>query len=77
MFLAVRAGQSLQAGTLGRDVAAMAKGLADRAAAVDENIALVLHHADLQELEVIGAGNCWMIRGAGPKATVSVVSARR
>lgn len=66
-----------QAGTLGRAVAAVAKGLADRAAAVDENTALVLHHADLQELEVIGTGNCWMIRGAGPKATVSVVSARR
>ena len=66
-----------QAGTLGRAVAAVAKGLADRAAAVDENTALVLHHADLQELEVIGTGNCWMIRGAGPKATVSVLSARR
>ena len=66
-----------QAGTLGRAIGAVAKGLVDRAAAVDENTALVLHHADLQELEVIGTGNCWTIRGAGPKATVSVLSARR
>ncbi len=64
-----------QAGTLGRAVGAVARGLADRAAAVDENTALVLHQADLEELEVIGAGNCWTIRGAGAKATVSVLSA--
>jgi cyanophycinase len=65
-----------QAGTLGRAVGAVAKGLVDRAAAVDENTALVLHHADLEELEVIGTGNCWTIRGVGAKATVSVLSAR-
>ncbi|BCW72466.1 Type 1 glutamine amidotransferase-like domain-containing protein [Arthrobacter sp. NicSoilB8] len=68
---------SAQAGTLGRAVGAVAKGLVDHAAAVDEGTALVLRHADLQELEVIGSGNCWTIRGAGPKATVSVLSARR
>ncbi|SDK68639.1 Type 1 glutamine amidotransferase-like domain-containing protein [Arthrobacter sp. ok362] len=66
-----------QAGTLSRVVGAVAKGLLDRAAAVDENTALVLHHADLDELDVIGAGHCWTIRGAGPKATVSVLSAHR
>ncbi|MFE4227377.1 Type 1 glutamine amidotransferase-like domain-containing protein [Arthrobacter sp. NPDC056886] len=65
-----------QAGTLGRAVGAVAKGLVDRAAAVDENTALVLHQADLEELEVIGTGNCWTIRGAGAKATVSVLSGR-
>ncbi|MGO4804003.1 Type 1 glutamine amidotransferase-like domain-containing protein [Arthrobacter sp. 2MCAF15] len=64
-----------QAGTLSRAVAAVAKGLVDRAAAVDENTALVLHHTDLDSLEVIGTGNCWTIRGTGPKATVSVLSA--
>ncbi|SDP75523.1 cyanophycinase [Arthrobacter sp. ok909] len=64
-----------QAGTLSRAVGAVAKGLVDHAAAVDENTALVLHHADLQQLDVIGTGNCWTIRGAGPKATVSVLSA--
>jgi cyanophycinase len=47
----------------------------DRAVAVDENTALVLHHADLEELDVIGTGNCWTIRGVGAKATVSVLSA--
>ena len=65
-----------QAGTLGRAVGAVAKGLVDRAAAVDENTALVLHRADLEEVEVIGTGNCWTIRGSGAKATVSVLSAR-
>lgn len=64
-----------QAGTLSRAVAAVAKGLVDRAAAVDENTALVLHHTDLDSVEVIGIGNCWTIRGTGPKATVSVLSA--
>jgi cyanophycinase len=64
-----------QAGTLGRAVAAVASGLVERAVAVDENTALVLHHADLAELKVIGTGNCWSIRGSGAKATVSVLSA--
>ncbi|MFF2029927.1 Type 1 glutamine amidotransferase-like domain-containing protein [Arthrobacter sp. NPDC058192] len=66
-----------QAGTLSRVVGAVAQGLLDRAAAVDENTALVLRHTDLDELEVIGAGHCWTVRGAGPKATVSVLSAHR
>ena len=65
-----------QAGTLSRAVGAVAAGLVDRAVAVDENTTLVLHHADLQNVEVIGAGNCWTIRGAGPKATVSVLPGR-
>lgn len=64
-----------QAGTLGRAVAAVAAGLVERAVAVDENTALVLHHADLDQLKVIGTGNCWSVRGPGPKATVSVLSA--
>lgn len=64
-----------QAGTLSRAVAAVAEALVDRAVAVDENTALVLRHADLNDLEVIGAGNCWSIRGAGRKATVAVLSA--
>ena len=64
-----------QAGTLSRAVAAVAKGLVGRAAAVDENTALVLHHTDLDSAELIGTGNCWTIRGAGAKATVSVLSA--
>jgi cyanophycinase len=64
-----------QAGTLSRAVGAVAAGLVERAVAVDENTALVLRHAELGELQVIGAGNCWSIRGAGRKATVSVLSA--
>jgi cyanophycinase len=64
-----------QAGTLSRAIGAVAKGLVDRAAAVDENTALILHHTDLESLEVIGTGNCWTIRGVGTKATVSVLSA--
>ena len=64
-----------QAGTLSRAVAAVAEGLVDRAVAVDENTALVLRHADLEDLKVIGTGSCWTIRGSGPKATVAVLSA--
>jgi len=64
-----------QAGTLSRAVGAVAEGLVDRAVAVDENTALVLRHADLEDLEVIGAGNCWTIRPSGRKATVAVISA--
>lgn len=64
-----------QAGTLSRAVGAVAEGLVGRAVAVDENTALVLRHADLEDLEVIGAGNCWSIRGSGKKATVAVLSA--
>ncbi|NUU30536.1 Type 1 glutamine amidotransferase-like domain-containing protein [Arthrobacter sp. C9C5] len=64
-----------QAGTLSRAVAAVAEGLMDRAVAVDENTALVLRHADLEDLEVIGTGNCWTIRGSGRKATVAMLSA--
>jgi cyanophycinase len=64
-----------QAGTLSRAVAAVAEGLVDRAVAVDENTALVLRHADLEDLEVIGTGSCWTIRGSGRKATVAVLSA--
>jgi cyanophycinase len=64
-----------QAGTLSRAVGAVAAGLVDRAVAVDENTALVLRHADLEDLEVIGAGNCWTIRGTGRRATVAVLSA--
>lgn len=64
-----------QAGTLSRAVGAVAEGLVDRAVAVDENTALVLRHADLEDLEVIGTGNCWTIRASGRKATVAVLSA--
>lgn len=64
-----------QAGTLSRAVGAVAEGLVDRAVAVDENTALVLRHADLAELEVIGAGNCWTVRGSGSKVTVAVLAA--
>jgi len=64
-----------QAGTLSRAVGAVAAGLVDRAVAVDENTALVLRHTDLEDLEVIGAGNCWTIRGSGRKATVAVLAA--
>ncbi len=64
-----------QAGTLSRAVGAVTEGLVHRAVAVDENTALVLRHADLEDLEVIGAGNCWSIRGSGRKATVAVISA--
>mgnify|MGYP000029125937 CR=1 FL=1 len=66
-----------QAGTLSRAVGAVAAGLADRAVAIDENTALVLRHADLEDLEVIGTGNCWSIRGSGNKATVALLSAGR
>ena len=62
-----------QAGTLGRAVAAVVHGMVDRAVAVDENTALVLPHADPGEQRVIGTGNCWLIRGPGHKATVSVL----
>lgn len=64
-----------QAGTLSRAAAAVVNGLVDKAAAVDENTALVLPHADPHEQRVIGTGNCWMIRGPGRKATISVLSA--
>lgn len=64
-----------QAGTLSRAVAAVAEGLVERAVAVDENTALLLRHADLDDLQVVGAGNCWSIRGSGHKATVAVLSA--
>jgi cyanophycinase len=53
----------------------VAAGLVDRAVAVDENTALVLRHADLEDLEVIGTGHCWSIRGSGHKATVAVLAA--
>jgi len=62
-----------QAGTLGRAVAAVAHGMVDKAAAVDENTALVLPHADPRQQRAIGTGSCWLIRGPGPKATVSVL----
>lgn len=62
-----------QAGTLGRAVAAVVHGTVAKAVAVDENTALVLPHADPREQRVIGAGNCWLIRGPGPKAAVSVL----
>lgn len=61
-----------QAGTLSRAVAAVAAGLVDRAAAVDENTALVLRRPDLADSEVIGAGNCWWIRGSGTAACVTI-----
>ena len=64
-----------QAGTLGRAVAAVVSGLVDKAVAVDENTALVLPHSDPQEQRAIGTGNCWLVRGTGHKATVSVLSA--
>ncbi|QCB96645.1 hypothetical protein E5206_06630 [Arthrobacter sp. PAMC25564] len=64
-----------QAGTLGRAVAAVVSGLVDKAVAVDENTALVLPHSDPQEQQAIGTGNCWLVRGTGHKATVSVLSA--
>jgi cyanophycinase len=62
-----------QAGTLGRAVAAVVHGMVDRAVAVDENTALVLPHADPAEQRVIGANSCWLVRGPGHKATVSVL----
>jgi cyanophycinase len=62
-----------QAGTLGRAVAAVVQGMVGKAVAVDENTALVLPHADAREQRVTGTGNCWVIRGPGPKATVSVL----
>lgn len=62
-----------QAGTLGRAVAAVVHGMVGKAVAVDENTALVLPHADPREQRVIGTGNCWLIRGPGPKAAVSVL----
>lgn len=64
-----------QAGTLSRAVAAVVSGLVDKAAAVDENTALVLPHSNPQEQRAIGTGNCWLVRGIGHKATVSVLSA--
>ena len=62
-----------QAGTLGRAVAAVAHGMTGRAAAIDENTALVLPHADPGEQQGIGSGNCWLIRGPGPKVAVSIL----
>ncbi|MET3949319.1 Type 1 glutamine amidotransferase-like domain-containing protein [Arthrobacter sp. UYEF36] len=62
-----------QAGTLGRAVAAVVHGMVTRAVAVDEDTALVLPHADPGEQRVIGANNCWLVRGPGHKATVSVL----
>ena len=62
-----------QAGTLGRAVAAVVHNMVDKAVAVDENTALVLPQADPREQRVIGTGSCWLVRGPGPKATVSVL----
>lgn len=62
-----------QAGTLGRAVAAVVHGMAARAVAVDEDTALVLPHADPREQRVIGTGNCWLVRGPGPRVSVSVL----
>ena len=62
-----------QAGTLGRAVAAVVHGMIGKAVAVDEDTALVLPHADPGEQRAIGAGNCWLIRGPGPKAAVSIL----
>ena len=62
-----------QAGTLGRALAAVVHGMAGKAAAIDENTALVLPHADPGEQRGIGTGTCWLIRGPGPKATVSIL----
>lgn len=62
-----------QAGTLGRAVAAVVHGLAGKAVAVDEDTALVLPHSDPGEQRGIGAGNCWLIRGPGHKAAVSIL----
>ena len=62
-----------QAGTLGRAVAAVVHGLAAKAVAVDEDTALVLPHSDPGEQRGIGAGNCWLIRGPGHKAAVSIL----
>ena len=62
-----------QAGTLGRAVAAVAHGMVGKAVAVDENTALVLPHADPEEQRGIGTGNCWLVRGPGPKPTVSIL----
>lgn len=62
-----------QAGTLGRAVAAVVHGMVDKAVAVDENTALVLAHADPGEQRVIGSNSCWLVRGPGPKTTVSVL----
>jgi cyanophycinase len=44
-----------------------------KAVAVDENTALVLPHADPEEQRGIGTGTCWLIRGPGPKTTVSIL----
>ena len=54
-------------------VAVVVHGLAGKAVAVDENTALVLPHSDPGEQRGIGAGNCWLIRGPGPKAAVSIL----
>ncbi|MGP4031681.1 Type 1 glutamine amidotransferase-like domain-containing protein [Pseudarthrobacter sp. 1C304] len=62
-----------QAGTLGRAVAAVVHGMAGKAVAVDENTALVLPHLDPGEQRAIGTGNCWLIRGPGPRAAVSIL----
>lgn len=61
-----------QAGTLSRAVAAVAGGLVDRAAAVDEDTALVLRHPELEDGAVLGSGNCWWIRGTGDATCVTV-----
>jgi cyanophycinase len=62
-----------QAGTLGRAVAAVVHGMAGKAVAVDENTALVLPHLDPGEQRAIGTGNCWLIRGPGPRTAVSML----
>ena len=62
-----------QAGTLGRAVAAVVHGMVDKAVAIDENTALVLPHAVPGEQRAIGTNNCWLVRGPGHKAAVSVL----
>ncbi|VXC10074.1 Serine protease, family S51 [Arthrobacter sp. 9AX] len=63
-----------QAGTLSRAVGAVAAGLVERAVAVDENTAILLHDGG-PDFEVIGTGNRWDIRRNGTGCSVSVRTA--
>lgn len=72
-----------QAGTLGRAVDVVGRGLASSAAAIDEDTALVVRRVD-EPVEVVGSGACWWVTPvaattspATDSPTVRVQRARR
>jgi cyanophycinase len=64
-----------QAGTLSRAVSAVEHNFVDAVAAIDEDTALAVDHADHGTTKVVGTGNCWMISKAAGTTMVSLRAA--